>query len=84
MISLSPVTLEDHGVRLEPLTPDHEAGLAAAVADGNLWELWYTSVPAPNEVARYIADALSGQTAGHMLPWAVRELGTKKTEEMIP
>ena len=76
VISLSPVTLEGHGVRLEPLTPDHEASLAAAVADGKLWELWYTSVPAPNEVAHYIADALSGQTAGHMLPWAVRELGT--------
>jgi N-acetyltransferase len=76
VISLSPVTLEGHGVRLEPLTPDHEASLAAAVADGNLWELWYTSVPAPNEVARYIADALSGQTGGHMLPWAVRELGS--------
>lgn len=76
MISLSPITLEGHGVRLEPLTAAHEASLATAVADGNLWELWYTSVPAPNEVARYIADALSGQKAGHMLPWAVRELGT--------
>lgn len=76
MISLSPVTLEGHGVRLEPLTDKHEASLATAVADGKLWELWYTSVPAPNEVARYIADALSGQEAGHMLPWAVRELGT--------
>ena len=76
MISLSPVTLEGHGVRLEPLTPDHEASFAAAVADGKLWELWYTSVPEPNGVARYIADALSGQAAGHMLPWAVRELGT--------
>jgi N-acetyltransferase len=76
VISLSPVALEGHGVRLEPLTPDHEASLAAAVADGKLWELWYTSVPAPNEVARYIADALSGQKAGHMLPWAVRELGS--------
>jgi N-acetyltransferase len=76
VISLSPVTLEGHGVRLEPLTPGHEASLAAAVADGKLWELWYTSVPAPNEVGRYIADALSGQAAGHMLPWAVRDLGS--------
>ena len=76
MISLSPVTLEGHGVRLEPLTRDHEASLAAAVADGKLWELWYTSVPEPDDVARYIADAVAGQSAGHMLPWAVRELGT--------
>jgi len=76
VISLSPVTLEGHGVRLEPLAPAHEAGLAAAVADGRLWELWYTAVPEPDRVANYIADALAGQAAGHMLPWAVRELAT--------
>lgn len=76
MITLSPVTLEGHGVRLEPLTHDHEPGLAAAVADGKLWQLWYTAVPAPDSVARYIADALGGQAAGHMLPWAVRDLAT--------
>jgi N-acetyltransferase len=76
VISLSPVTLEGHGVRLEPLTDTHGAGLAAAVADGRLWELWYTAVPEPDHVARYIADALAGQAAGHMLPWAVRELTT--------
>ena len=74
MISLSPVTLEGYGVRLEPLAPAHEAGLAAAVGDGRLWELWYTAVPEPDGVARYVADALAGQAAGHMLPWAVREL----------
>jgi N-acetyltransferase len=76
VISVSPVTLEGHGVRLEPLAPAHEAGLAAAVADGRLWELWYTAVPEPDRVANYIADALAGQAAGHMLPWAVRELAT--------
>ena len=75
MITTAPVTLEGYQVRLEPLTPDHEAGLAAAVQDGRLWELWFTSVPAPDAVERYIADALDGQQAGHMLPWAVRELG---------
>ena len=76
VITLSPVTLEGHGVRLEPLTAAHETDLAVAVADGRLWELWYTSVPQPDAVARYIAEALSGQAAGHMLPWAVRELST--------
>ena len=76
MISLSPVTLEGHGVRLEPLAPEHEPGLASAVADGRLWELWYTAVPEPAHVGRYIADALEGQAAGHMLPWAVRELAS--------
>jgi RimJ/RimL family protein N-acetyltransferase len=76
VITPSPATLEGHGVRLEPLTADHRDALAAAASDGRLWELWYTSVPAPDEVDRYVADALGGQEAGVMLPWAVRELGS--------
>lgn len=76
MISLSPITLEGHGIRLEPLAPEHEAGLADAAKDGELWDLWYTSVPEPGAAERYIADAREGQEAGHMLPWAVRELTT--------
>lgn len=64
-------------MRLEPLSMEHVDPLQAAVADGRLWELWYTRVPAPAEVAAYIESALAGQAAGHMLPWAVRELGTE-------
>jgi len=76
VINPVPVTLEGHGVRLEPLTAAHRDGLAAAVTDGRLWELWYTVVPHPDEVTKYIADALAGQEAGKMLPWAVRELSS--------
>jgi N-acetyltransferase len=76
MIRPVPVTLEGHGLRLEALGPEHEGGLAAAAADGRLWELWFTSVPAPGEAGRYVAEALAGQQAGHMLPWAVRETGS--------
>src|SRR5687768_13361186 len=76
MISPAPVTLEGHGVRLEPLAAAHEPGLARAAADGRLWELWFTSVPTPEQTRAYIADALAGQQAGTMLPWAVRDLGT--------
>ena len=76
LIAPSPITLEGHGVRLEPLEPAHEAGLAAAAADGELWELWFTSVPEPGQTAKYVADALAGQQAGQMLPWAVRETGS--------
>lgn len=76
MITLSPVTLEGHGVRLEPLTLEHEAGIRGAASDGKLWELWYTSVPAPDEVASYITTANEGMAAGHMLPWAVRDVAT--------
>lgn len=76
MIAPSPVTLEGHGVRLEPLSPDHTEGLAAAAQDGRLWELWFTSVPAPDQVRATIEAALAGRDAGHMLPWAVRELSS--------
>ena len=78
MIKLSPIPLEGHGIRLEPLTLEHEADLSAAAADGELWNLWFTSVPRPEETKTYIETALAGYQAGHMLPWAVRELGTGK------
>jgi len=76
MIKLVPITLEGHGVRLEPLTLAHEDGFSTAIADGKLWELWYTAVPEPGKVDVYIETALEGQRAGNMLPWAVRELSS--------
>ena len=78
MISPKPVTLEGHGVRLEPLSREHEKGLAEAALDGRLWELWFTSVPAPDETAKYIETALQGQKDGAMLPWVVRESSSGK------
>lgn len=76
MINPRPEVLESEGVRLEPLCLDHGHALAAAAADGRLWELGYTSVPAPGQEESYIQTALEGQRAGHMLPWAVRELSS--------
>ncbi|HEY1953397.1 MAG TPA: GNAT family protein [Gemmatimonadaceae bacterium] len=76
MITPVPVTLEGNGVRLEPLAPSHRDGLAAAVNDGRLWELWFTVVPSPETIPAYIDAALAGQQAGFMLPWAVRDLAT--------
>jgi len=76
MIHPKPVTLEGHGVRLEPLAREHHDGLVAAASDGRLWELWYTSVPEPEQAHAYISGAHAGQEAGHMLPWAVRELSS--------
>ena len=63
-------------MRLEPLELRHERELAAAAADGALWELWFTVVPAPAETRTYIETALTGQRDGRMLPWAVRNLAT--------
>ena len=74
MITVQPIQLEGHGVRLEPLSPAHADALRTAASDGLLWELWYTAVPEPARVEAYIEAALTGQRDGRMLPWAVREL----------
>ena len=90
MITLSPVTLEGFGVRLEPLGEAHRDGLVAAASDGRLWELWYTSVPTPDDTLAYIAGALRGRDEGHMLPWAVRDLasgaiiGSTRYHDVLP
>jgi RimJ/RimL family protein N-acetyltransferase len=90
VITLSPVTLEGHGVRLEPLTLAHESGIRAAAADGALHELWYTSVPAAEAVAQYITTANEGMAAGHMLPWAVVDapsgdvIGSTRYHDIVP
>lgn len=76
MIHLAPVTLEGHGVRLEPLTHAHRDAIVSAATDGRLWELWFTAVPAPHEVETWITAALDGQRDGHMLSWAVRDLAS--------
>jgi RimJ/RimL family protein N-acetyltransferase len=58
MIHVDPVTLEFNGVRLEPLALHHLDGLRAAAADGELWNLRVTSVPAPEDTEAYIRTAL--------------------------
>ncbi len=63
---------------LEPLGFEHAEGLAAAAADGELWKLFFTFVPEPQGVNEYIESALAGQEAGHMLPWAVRDVADNK------
>src|SRR5690349_695760 len=76
MITPTPTVLEGRSVRLEPLSVEHHDGLVAAASDGRLWELWYTGVAPPDQMQDFIQTALAGQQAGHMQPWAVRELTT--------
>jgi RimJ/RimL family protein N-acetyltransferase len=73
MIKPVPVVLENAVVRLEPMTLEHRDSLVAAASDGELWNLWYTTVPSPDTAAQYVETALAGYEAGHMLPWVVRE-----------
>src|SRR5690349_6417579 len=66
MIRPEPTVLESPGIRLEPLQAEHAEALVRAASDGKLWELWYTTVPSPDNVAAYVETALAGQAAGHM------------------
>ncbi len=69
---------------------DHLDGLQTAAADGALWDLWFTSIPPPELTEKYIDEALKGQAAGHMLPWAVREVpsgrivGSTRYHDIVP
>jgi len=90
VIQPEPATLEGHGVRLEPLSREHAAGLAEAAKDGRLWELFFTSVPEAENTNKYVEDALKGQERGEMLPWAVRDLksgaivGSTRYHDIVP
>ena len=90
MIAPAPATLERNGIRLESLGSEHHDGLVAAASDGELWKLWFTSVPDAAGTAGYIVDALKAQREGHMLPWAVRDLtdgvivGSTRYHDMVP
>lgn len=73
MTWLSPVTLSGPHARLEPLSRDHAAGLTDAVRDGELWKLWYTSIPSPEAMQSEIERRLGLQAAGSMLPFTVKD-----------
>jgi N-acetyltransferase len=67
----APVTLEGVHATLVPLATEHEASLIAAARDGELWNLWYTSVPAPEKMGADIQRRLGLQASGSMLPFTV-------------
>jgi RimJ/RimL family protein N-acetyltransferase len=70
---IEPITLTGEHVVLEPLAREHEAALARAAADGELWNLWYTSVPEPGKTRAYIETALAMRENNGAMPFAVRE-----------
>ena len=87
---VSPVVLRANGIRLEPLSLAHEAGLQQAAADGQLWRLRITSVPEPENTRAYIEQALAMHAAGTRLAFAVLEeesqkvLGSTSYHDILP
>ncbi|MFV1441439.1 GNAT family protein [Phaeobacter sp. JH18-32] len=67
----SPLPLTGKTVSLTPLLPDHASDLAEAAADGDLHRLWYTTVPAPQDIGAEISRRLALQQSGKMAPFAV-------------
>ena len=72
MTSIEPITLTGRHVVLEPLSHAHHDGLVDAARDGELWKLWYTSVPTPQGMAAEIDRRLGLQEQGSMLPFTTR------------
>ena len=90
MRPVEPVMLERAPVRLVPLGLEHEGGLRHAAADGELWNLRFTSVPEPAQTKTYIETALQGRVAGHRFAFAVLDaasgdvIGCTSYHDIVP
>ena len=90
MLAVSPITLADGRVRLEPLGLQHVEGLKRAAADGELWTIRVTSVPDPDDTRGYIERALQAFAEGHRLAFAVLDarsgevIGSSSYHDIVP
>jgi len=73
---IEPVTLSGLRVLLEPLSLEHLDGILAAVKDGELWNLWYTSIPSPEKADGYIKTALDMRENAGAMPFVIRDRQT--------
>jgi N-acetyltransferase len=87
---VTPITLSQRGIRIEPLALAHEDGLRLAAADGELWKLRITSVPEPENTRKYIEDALKMREEGNRFAFAVvdettgKVLGSSSYHDILP
>jgi RimJ/RimL family protein N-acetyltransferase len=79
---LQPILLQGSRVTLAPLSHNHTNDLIEALHDGELWRLWYTSIPAPDKLTEFIDQRLAAQATGRWLPFAVLENATGKAVGM--
>jgi len=71
MAWLEPVCLLGPCAGLEPLAIKHLDDLIDSVKDGELWNLWYTTIPRPEAMRAEIDRRLRLQAEDSMLPFAV-------------
>lgn len=74
---IEPVTLAGSCALLEPLSQEHLAGIQNAVKDGELWKLWFTSIPSPETAETYIKTALDMREKLGAMPFVVKDKKTK-------
>jgi RimJ/RimL family protein N-acetyltransferase len=82
MAFLEPATLRGTHALLAPLSLDRHDPLVAAARDGELWKLWYTTVPAPERMRADIEQRLALQAAGSALPFVVLDAATSEVVGM--
>jgi RimJ/RimL family protein N-acetyltransferase len=82
MTWLQPVVLRGSRASLVPLDHGHANDLVEALQDGELWKLWYTSIPAPDKLVDFIDQRLAAQAKGNWLPVAVVDNTTGKAVGM--
>lgn len=68
---IQPINLEGESITLTPLTLDHSADLSRAIEDGDLWQLWFTTIPRPENIQQYIETALAEVSIGRSVAFAV-------------
>lgn len=68
---LKETKLESESVKLIPLREIHASGLLSAASDGELWNLWFTSVPSEKNIDTYVSNALTEQKNGTSLPFVI-------------
>lgn len=68
---LKEIELESESIKLIPLNKVHASALISAASDGDLWDLWFTSIPSENNINTYISDALTEQNNGTALPFVI-------------
>ncbi len=76
------VTLRGREVSLLPLSQAHRADLIEALNDGELWKLWYTNIPAPDQLDAEIRRRLALHQQGSMVPFSVVEASSNQAVGM--
>ena len=73
-----PISLHGDFAFLEPLSLERHDELVESVQDGELWKLWYTFIPSPEQMKADLEKRLEQQKKGTMLPFAVIASDTGK------